>query len=185
MVRDILSDADSRMKKTIEALQHDLMSIRTGRASPALVERLTVEYYSVPTPLMQLATISASDAQTLAIRPYSAADIGTIERAIAMSDLGITPNNDGQVIRLSIPPLTEERRRDLTKMVQKRVEEAKVSVRNIRRDDINDLRELEREGMISEDELHGAQDEMQKKTDHYIKEVEDVGKEKNEEIMTI
>lgn len=185
MVRDILADADSRMKKAIEALQHDLMSIRTGRASPALIERLTVEYYNVPTPLMQLATISVPDAQTLAIRPYSATDIGTIERAIAMSDLGLTPNNDGQVIRLLIPPLTEERRRDLTKMVQKRVEEARISVRNIRRDDINDLRELQREGMISEDELHMAQDDMQKKTDHYIKEVEQVGKEKNEEIMTI
>jgi len=185
MVRDILADADSRMKKTVEALQHDLMSIRTGRASPALIERLTVEYYNVPTPLMQLATISVPDAQTLAIRPYSATDIGTIERAIAMSDLGLTPNNDGQVIRLIIPPLTEERRRDLTKLVHTRVEEARISVRNIRRDDINDLRELEREGMISEDELHSAQDEMQKKTDHYIKEVEDVGKAKNEEIMTI
>lgn len=185
MIQEILADADSRMKKTVEALQHDLMSIRTGRASPALIERLPIDYYSVPTPLMQLATISVPDAQTLAIRPYSATDIGTIERAIAKSDLGLTPNSDGQVIRLIIPPLTEERRRDLTKQVHARVEEARISVRNIRRDDINDLRELEREGMISEDDLHWAQDEMQKKTDHYIKEVEAVGTAKNEEIMTI
>ncbi len=185
MIQDILRDADSRMKKAVEALQHDLTSIRTGRASPALIERLPIDYYNVPTPLMQLATISVPDAQTLAIRPYSATDIGTIERAIAKSDLGLTPNNDGQVIRLVIPPLTEDRRRDLTKMVHKRVEEARVAVRNIRRDDINDLRELQRESLISEDDLHWGQDEMQKKTDHYIKEVEDVGKEKNEEIMTI
>ena len=140
MIEDVLSDADDRMEKAIEALQQDLKTIRTGRASPALVERLMVDYYNMPTPLQQLATISVPEAQVLLIRPYSASDIGAISKAIAKSDIGLTPNNDGQQIRLVIPSLTEERRRDLAKQVAKRAEEARVAVRNIRRDAIHDLR---------------------------------------------
>lgn len=185
MINDILANAKDRMEKAIEALHHDLMAIRTGRASPALVERLMVEYYNVPTPLQQLATISVPEAQTLLIRPFSPSDIGAIERAIAKSDIGLTPNNDGQQIRLGIPPLTEERRRDLTKQVARRAEEARVAVRNIRRDEINDLREMERESMISEDDLHRGQERIQEITDEYIKRVDEIAREKDEEIMTI
>lgn len=185
MINDILANASDRMEKTIEALRTDLMSIRTGRASPALVERLMVDYYNVPTPLQQLASVSVPEAQTLLIRPYSPSDIGAIEKAIAKSDIGLTPNNDGQQIRLSIPPLTEERRRELTKQVSRRAEEARVAVRNIRRDEIHDLREMERESMISEDELHRGQERVQEITDDFIKRVDEIAREKDEEIMTI
>lgn len=185
MINDILANASDRMEKTIEALRTDLMSIRTGRASPALVERLMVDYYNVPTPLQQLASVSVPEAQTLLIRPYSPSDIGAIEKAIAKSDIGLTPNNDGQQIRLSIPPLTEERRRELTKQVSRRAEEARVAVRNIRRDEIHDLREMERESMISEDELHRGQERVQEITDGFIKRVDEIAREKDEEIMTI
>lgn len=185
MIKDVLADADDRMSKTIESFQHDLMAIRTGRASPALVDRLTVEYYGVPTPLMQLAVISASDAQTLAIRPYAANDIPTIEKAIAKSDLGLAPSNDGQLIRLIIPPLTEDRRRELTKMVSKRAEEGRVAIRNIRRDNIHDLRSFEKEGEISEDDSRRAQDQIQEKTNAYIKQIDEIAREKDEEIMTL
>ncbi|MCB0045468.1 MAG: ribosome recycling factor [Caldilineaceae bacterium] len=185
MIKDILANAEKRMDKAVEAMENDLMAIRTGRASPSLVERLTVDYYNMPTPLQQLAAISIPDAQTIQIRPYTANDIPAIERAIALSDLGLTPNNDGQNIRLIIPPLTEERRRDLSKVVHKRAEEARVAVRNIRRDEINDLREMERESMISEDDLHRGQDRIQDKTDEHIKHIDDLAKEKEKEIMTL
>ena len=185
MIREILANADERMQKTVEAMHNDLSTIRTGRATPALVEWLSVDYYNMPTPLQQLATISAPDAQTILIRPYAANDIATIEKAIAKSDLGLTPGNDGQAIRLMIPPLTEDRRRELTKDVGKRAEEARIAIRNIRRDDIQDLREMERESMISEDELHRAQQEIQDKTNEYIKKVDIIAQEKDEEIMTI
>jgi ribosome recycling factor len=185
MINDILANAKERMVKAVEALQHDLMAIRTGRASPALVERLMVDYYNVPTPLQQLASISVPEAQTLLIRPFSPSDVSAIEKAIAKSDIGLTPNNDGQQIRLTIPALTEERRRDLTKQVARRAEEARVAVRNIRRDEINDLREMERESMISEDDLHRGQDRIQEITDEYIKRVDEITHDKDEEIMTI
>lgn len=185
MIEDVMSDAIDRMEKAIEALHLDLRSIRTGRASPALVERLMVDYYNMPTPLQQLATISVPEAQVLLIRPYSASDIGAISKAIAKSDIGLTPNNDGQQIRLVIPSLTEERRRDLTKQVARRAEEARVAVRNIRRDAIHDLRELEKESIISEDELHRAQERIQDKTNDFIKRVDEIAREKDEEIMTI
>ena len=185
MIREILQETDERMSKTIEALRQDLMTIRTGRASPALLERLHVDYYGMPTPLQQLASISVPEAQTLLIRPYSPGDISAIERAIAISDLGLTPNNDGKQIRLSFPSLTEERRRDLTKLVSKRAEEARVGIRNIRRDAINDLRSFEKESMISEDELHRGQELVQEKTNDYIKQVDELAKDKENEIMTI
>jgi ribosome recycling factor len=185
MIPEVLDDVNDRMTKTIEALRHDLMSIRTGRASPVLVERLQVEYYGVPTPLQQLASISVPEAQTLLIRPYSPADLGAIERAISKSDLRLTPNNDGKQIRLNFPALTEERRRELTKVVAKRAEEARVGIRNIRRDAINDLRSFQKESMISEDELHRGQEQVQEKTDAFIRQVDEIAKEKEAEIMTI
>jgi ribosome recycling factor len=185
MIKEVLADAHERMDKTIESLRHDLQAIRTGRASPALVENLTVEYYGVPTPLQQLATISIPEAQQISIRPYTRGDIGAIEKAIAKSDLGLTPNNDGQQIRLVIPSLTEERRRDLTKVVAKRGEEARVSVRNIRRDAIQDMRDLEKEHLVSEDDLKRGQDKIQEQTDHYIELVDKIVKTKDEEIMTV
>jgi ribosome recycling factor len=185
MIREVLHDADERMSKAIEAMGLDLTTIRTGRASPALVERLSVEYYGMPTPLLQLASISVPDAQTLLIRPYSTSDLQAIERAIAKSDLGLTPNSDGQQIRLSFPALTEERRRDLTKLVSRRAEEARVAIRNIRRDAISDLREMQKESMISEDEMHRAQEKVQEKTDTYTKKVDEIASDKEAEIMTI
>ncbi len=185
MINDVMADATERMEKAIEALRVDLRSIRTGRASPALLDRITVDYYNMPTPLQQLATISVPEAQTLLIRPYSPSDLGAIEKAIAKSDLGLTPNNDGQQIRLNIPPLTEERRRELTKVVAKRAEEARVAVRNVRRDAIHDLREMQKESMISEDDLHRAQERIQERTDEYIKKVDETAREKDEEIMTL
>ncbi len=185
MIKEVIDDSHERMVKALDALRHDLMAIRTGRASPALVEHLTVEYYGVPTPLQQLATVSVPEAQQILIRPYTRNDIGAIEKAIAKSDLGLTPNNDGQQIRLVIPPLNEERRRELTKVVAKRGEEARVAVRNIRRDAIQDLRDLEKEHLISEDDLKRGQEKVQEQTDHYIEMVDQVVKEKDEEIMTV
>lgn len=185
MINDLRRDAEERMEKAVAALQDDLRTMRTGRATPALVERLMVDYYGVPTPLQQLATISAPEPRLLTIRPFNPGDIGPIEKAILKSDLGLTPNNDGKLIRLVIPRLTEERRRELVKLVARRVEEGRVAIRNIRRDVVNDLRELEREKLISEDELHRALEEIQKLTDRYIERVDEIGKAKEAEIMEV
>ncbi len=185
MINDVLSDTDERMSKTITALRTDFTSIRTGRASPALVDRLLVDYYGTPTPLQQIASINVPEAQMLVIRPYAANDIAAIEKAIVSSDLGMSPSNDGQQIRLSIPSLTEERRRDLTKQVSRRAEEARVAVRNIRRDSINMLRDFQKEGEISEDEQRRAQERVQEKTDEYVKQVDETAREKETEIMTL
>ena len=185
MLKDVLKDARERMDKAVESLQADLRSIRTGRASPALVEKLTVDYYGAPTPLNQLAGITVPEPRLLMIRPWDRSTMGIIEKSIMKSDLGLTPSNDGQVIRLVIPQLTEERRRDLTKMVAKRVEEARVAVRNIRRDAIDMLRDLEKEKLISEDEMFEGRDEMQELTDKYIKQLDEVGKVKEAEIMEV
>jgi ribosome recycling factor len=171
MINEVMDDLHERMKKTCEALRLDLQGIRTGRASTALVEHLAVEYYGVPTPLLQLSTISVPEAQMIAIRPFSNKDIGIIEKAISKSDIGLTPNNDGSVIRLIIPPLNEQRRKELVKQVDRRGEEARVSVRNIRRDAIQTLRDMEKEKMISEDELHGAQEKVEKHTHDYMGQV--------------
>jgi len=183
MIKETLQDAREHMDKTIEALYIDLRAIRTGRASPALVERLQVEYYGVPTPLNQLAGTTVPEPRLLVIRPWDRNTIGIIEKAILKSDLGLNPSNDGQVIRLIIPQLTEERRRELSKQVAKRVEEARVSARNIRRDAIDMLRELEKEKMISEDELFEARDKVQHLTDDYIKQIDEIGKAKEAEIL--
>ena len=185
MIDDIIADADSRMSKAIDALRTDFASIRTGRASPALVDRLMVEYYGTPTPLQQLASISIPEAQQILIRPFSPGDIANIEKAILASDLGLTPSNDGQQIRLIIPSLTEETRRDLTRRVNKRAEEARVAVRNIRRDAITDLRDMEKESMISEDEYRRGQDRVQDTTNEYIKRIDDEAQSKDSEIMTL
>jgi ribosome recycling factor len=185
VIEDILDETRDRMGKAINSLQADLMTIRTGRASPALVERLSVDYHGVPTPLMQIASISVPEAQTLQIRPYTPTDIAAIERAIAVSDIGLTPNNDGKQIHLTIPPLTEERRRDLTKQVARRAEEARVAIRNIRRDSIKDMRSFESEGLITEDDLRDGQDQAQEVTDGYVTNVDEIAREKETEIMTI
>jgi len=185
MITEVLVETEDRMKKSIESLQMDLKGIRTGRASPALVERLRVEYYGTPTNLIELASISAPEPQLLAIRPWDANSIKDIERAILQSDLGLTPTNDGKLIRLSIPPLTEERRRELTKVVAKRVEDARVAVRNCRRDGLNDLRELEKEKIVSEDEFYTGKDKLQELTDKYIETVDEIGQAKEQEIMEI
>jgi len=185
MLKEAHNEGEERMKGALEALEEDLAGIRTGRASPALVEKLSVEYYGMPTPLMQLATISVPESRMLMIRPFDAATLRIIERAIMASDLGLTPNNDGKVIRLNLPPLTEERRRDLVKLVHTRLEEARVAVRNVRRDGIKDLREFEHEKLISEDELEEGEDNLQKLTDKYIELVNDFGVRKEKEIMEV
>lgn len=185
MIKELLQDTESRMKSTLGVLEHDLASLRTGRASTALVEKLMVNYYETPTPLFQLATISVPEGQTIVIRPFDKSSGGLIEKAILASDLGLTPNNDGTNIRLNVPPLTQERRRDLVKVTHKRLEEARVSVRNIRRDAVDDLREFEKESLISEDEMHEGQDKVQKLTDKYIEQIDELGKRKEKEIMEV
>ena len=185
MIDEVLAEVNARMEKTIDSFRHDLMSIRTGRANPALLDKISVDYYGTPTPLKQISNISVPEAQQLLIRPYSANDIKAIEIAISKSDLGLTPNNDGVQIRLNLPPLTEERRRDLTKVVNKRSEEAKVSIRNIRRDGIKDLKDFEDEKLISEDDLKLGEKLVQEKTDEHIKLIDDIAKEKDAEIMKV
>lgn len=185
MVKDALNEAEERMKGAISALSNDLAAIRTGRASPALVERLDVQYYGSPTPLQQLATISAPEPRLLTIKPFDPASLKDIERAILASELGLTPNNDGKLIRLSIPALTEERRKQLTKVVHHRLEEARVAVRNVRRSAHEDLREFEKEKLISEDDLERGEAELQKLTDRYVEKIEELGTRKEAEIMEI
>jgi len=185
MIKEAISDAEDRMKGAIRSLEEDFGGIRTGRASPALVERLEVRYYDTPTPLMQLATISAPEPRLLTIRPFDASTLKDIERAILASDLGLTPGNDGKLIRLPIPPLTEQRRKDLVKVVHHRMEEARVAVRNVRRDAHNDLRDFEREKLISEDDLKRGETDLQKLTDKYIALIEEAGKRKDAEIKEV
>ena len=185
MVKEALADAEDRMKGAITALEQNLATIRTGRASPALVERLSVEYYGTPTPLQQLATISAPEPRLLTIKPFDPSSLKDIERGIMASDLGLTPNNDGKIIRLNIPPLTEERRKELIKVVHHRLEEARVAVRNIRRASHDDLREFAKEKLISEDDLKRGEIDLQKLTDKYIEKVEEHGKRKEAEIKEI
>jgi len=171
------------MKSAIQNLEDDLAGIRTGRATPALIEKLPVDYFGTPTPLNQLASISVPDARTLIIKPFDATTLKSIDRAILSSNLGLTPNNDGKSIRLVLPPLTEERRRDLVKIVGQRLEEGKVAIRNIRRDVIKDLRDFEKEKLISEDDLKKGEEELQKVTDKMITEIDQIGHRKEKEIM--
>ncbi|HZD56996.1 MAG TPA: ribosome recycling factor [Anaerolineales bacterium] len=185
MLNDVYRESETRMRGAVQALEEDLSGIRTGRASPALVERLLVDYYGNPTPLRQLASIGVPEPRTLLIRPFDASTLGAIERAILASDLGLTPNSDGKNIRLNLPHLTEERRQELVRVVNNRVEEARVAVRNVRRDLIKDLREFENEKMISEDERMRGEEELQKITDRYIEDINAVGERKEKEILEV
>jgi ribosome recycling factor len=185
MIKDILREAAERMQSALDTLDEDLSAIRTGRASPALVEKLPVEYYGTNTPLIQLASISVPEPRQLLIRPFDPASLKNIERAIMVSDLGLTPNSDGKVIRLTLPQLTEERRRELVKVVHNRMEETKVSIRNVRRDQIRDLREFEKEGLISEDDQERGEEEIQELTDKLNKKVDEIGERKEKEIMEV
>jgi len=185
VIKDILKEAETRMRTAAQKLEEDLAGIRTGRASPALVEKLAVDYYGTLTPLIQLAAISVPEPRSLLIRPFDPSSVKAVERAILASDLGLTPNNDGKQIRLNLPPLTEERRRELVKVVHNRLEEARVAVRNIRRDLHNDMREFEREKLISEDDLKRGEEELQKVTDRFIEDIGKVGLRKEQEIMEV
>ena len=185
MIKDILNDAETRMRGAISVLHDDLAGIRTGRASPALVERLQVEYYGTPTPLQQLASISVPEPRSLMIKPFDASTLKAIEKAILASDLGLTPNSDGKALHLNLPPLTEDRRRDLVKHMHHRLEEARIAIRNIRRDALNDMREFEKEKLISEDELERGEADLQKLTDKFIEEIAEMGRKKEAEIMEV
>lgn len=185
MIRELLQDAASRMDGAITSLEEDMAGYRTGRASPHLVEKLEVEIYGQTMHLIQLAVISVPEPQQLAIRPYDANSISAIERGILKSNLGLMPNNDGKIIRLNLPRLTEERRRDLSKLVGRRVEEAKVAVRNVRRDILNDLRDFKNESVITEDEFFRGQDDLQEITDKYVGKIDELGSQKEKEIMEV
>jgi ribosome recycling factor len=185
MIEDVLADAKDRMGKAVEALRKELATIRTGRAHPGLIEHLRVDYYGAPTPLNQLATINVPEPRLLTIQPWDQQSLGAIEKAILKSDLGLNPSNDGVIIRLVIPQLTEERRKELVKVVHKKVEEGRVAVRNVRRDRHDELRRLQKEKEISEDAQYLAQEELQKLTDSFIQEVERVGEEKEAELLAV
>ncbi|HOC20382.1 MAG: ribosome recycling factor [Chloroflexi bacterium] len=185
MINDLLRETEGRMNKAIEALEEEFRGLRTGRATPALIERVMVDYYGTPTPLKQLAVISAPEPQLLLVRPYDPGSLGAIEKAILQADLGFNPNNDGRVVRVPIPRLTEERRREMVKQVKRRVEEARVALRNVRRDALNDLREFEEEKLISEDELKRAQEDLQKLTDQMIQQVDELGERKEQELLEV
>jgi ribosome recycling factor len=185
VIKDLLKDAEHRMRGAIKSLSDDLAAIRTGRANPALVERLQVNYYDSPTPLLQLASISVPEPRSLMIKPFDGTVLKDIEKAILASDLGLTPNSDGKVIHLNLPPLTEDRRRDLVKLVHSRLEDSRVAIRNIRRDSHNDMRDFEKEKLISEDDLKTGEESLQKLTDQFIEDVEELGRKKESEIMEV
>jgi len=185
MERDLMRDTEHHMSRSLDVLRSELATIRTGRANPAIIEHVSIEYYGAPTPLLQLATITSPDPRQLVVQPWDRSALGSIEKAIRQSDLGFNPTNDGSVIRILIPQLTEERRRDLVKLVHKRVEEAKVAIRNVRRDSNERLRSLRREKEISEDEEKRAQDHLQKLTDRYIHDADGIGRSKETEMMEV
>ncbi|MGH2352332.1 MAG: ribosome recycling factor [Chloroflexota bacterium] len=185
MLEDVLVEAEKKMARALEVLQHDLTTIRTGRASPALVDRLHVEYYGTDTPLNQIAGITVPEARMLVIQPWDKTAISAIEKAIMKSDLGLTPSNDGTLIRVVLPQLTEERRRDLVKLVHRRVEEGRVAVRNVRREAHDDLRELRKENMATEDDLKQGEARLQRVTDRYIAEADRAGQVKEAEVMEV
>jgi ribosome recycling factor len=183
--QDLLRDAEQRMKKTRDVLERELAHIRTGRASPSLVEELRVDYYGTPTPLKQMASITAPEPRMLVIQPWDRSVMPQIERAIRQSDLGVSPAADGNVLRLPIPPLTEQRRKDMAKLVRKRVEDDRVALRNVRRDVLDHLRRLVRDKQLSEDDERRAQDQLQKLTDRYVAEVDRIGSAKEAEVMEV
>lgn len=182
---DLIRRAEDCMRHAEDALGHDLAAIRTGRASPGLLERVRVDYYGSPTPVPQVASVATPEPRMIVIQPWDRNMLGPIEKAILKSDLGLTPTNDGKVIRLAFPPLTEERRRDLVKMIHKRLEEGRVAVRNCRRAALEDLKRLERDKKVSEDDGHRVQERLQKHTDAVIAEIELVGKRKEQEVMEV
>lgn len=180
-----MKNAESKMEKAIISLEGDLASIRAGRANPAILDKITVEYYGAATPLAQVGTISVPEARTIVIQPWDVTVLKEIEKAILASDIGINPNNDGKVIRLNFPPLTEERRKELSKGVSKRGEEAKVAVRNIRRDAIEQFKKQKKANEITEDDLKDLEDKIQKKTDSFVKKIDEIISAKEKEIMEV
>ena len=185
MIKDVMDDAEVRMGKAIDALRRDLATIRTGRASPSLVERLLVDYYGSSTPLNQLAGISVPEPRMLVIQPWDRGSMAAIEKAIRKSELGLNPNNDGQVVRIAIPPLTEERRKQLVKLVHGHVEEGKVALRNIRRDAMTHVKELLAEKLIGEDDERRAEQQVDELTKRYVSDAERVGKAKEQEVLEV
>lgn len=184
-VQAVLQDAEAKMQQAVQAARRELGSIRTGRANPALLDRITVDYYGTPTPLNQLASISVPEARLLVVQPWDKNSLKEIEKAILGSELGLTPNSDGTVIRIQIPQLTEERRRDLARMARKEAEDKRVAVRNVRRDANDDLKQLEKDGIISEDECRRAQADVQQLTDQYVKEIDELLATKEKEILEV
>jgi ribosome recycling factor len=185
IIDELLADARERMAKSVESIRHEFGSVRTGRASPAILDRITVDYYGTATPLKQLATITAPEARLLTVQPYDKSSIKAIERAIMESDVGLTPGNDGNLIRLNVPELTEERRRQLVKVVRNIAEDGRVAIRNIRRDVMHDLRDLKEAGDAGSDDEHRAEVELQKVTDARIAELDDALKHKEEDILEV
>jgi ribosome recycling factor len=185
MLTELYQDTETKMDKTLESLGRELGTVRTGRASLSILDGISLEYYGSQSPLNQVATLSVPESRLIVIQPWDPSVIKDIEKAIMRSDLGLTPNNDGKVIRIPIPPLTEERRMQLVKLVKKHGEEAKIAVRNIRRDAISEAKEFEKETVISEDELHRAQDEIQKITDRLIEKVDELIEKKEKEVLEI
>jgi len=181
----MVQDAENKMKKTVELLVKDLSSMRAGRANPAMLDKISVDYYGSPTPINQLANITVPEPRLLVIQPYDKTSIPSIEKAIMKSDLGINPSNDGNVIRIAIPALTEERRKDMVKQVKKRVEEGKVALRNVRRDGNDEIKQAEKDKLISEDEGKKLLDEIQKRTDNYVKDLDRISQTKEKEIMEV
>ena len=185
MPKQVISNAKSKMEKAISAYTRELASIRAGRANAALLDRVFVDYYGAPTPINQVAGISVPEARLLVIQPYDKTILGEIEKAILKSDLGLNPTNDGSIIRIAIPALTEERRKELVKVVKKEAEEAKIAIRNIRRDGNEDLKKLEKNGEITEDDLRGYSDDIQKMTDQHISKIDEITKDKEKEILEV
>lgn len=181
----MMNETKERMEKAIGAYQRELATVRAGRANPSLLDKVTVEYYGAQTPLNQIASITVPEARMLLITPYDKTALGDIEKAIQKADLGITPSNDGNIIRITIPPLTEERRKELAKLVKKYSEDAKVAVRNIRRDANDDLKKLEKNGEMTEDELRSSTEDVQKLTDEYVSKIDEITKDKEKEIMEV
>ena len=185
MSNQVLTSAKERMEKSISSFSRELASIRAGRANAALLDRITVDYYGAPTPINQIAGISVPEARLLVLSPYDKSSLGDIEKAIMKSDIGITPTNDGSVIRLMIPALTEERRKELVKQVKAEAENVKIAVRNVRRDANDEAKKLEKNGEITEDALRGLNDDIQKVTDEYIAKIDKIAKEKEEEVLSV
>ncbi|MCH8849572.1 MAG: ribosome recycling factor [Chloroflexi bacterium] len=185
MIEETHADAEQRMGKAVDALKRELATVRTGRANPALLEHLRVDYYGTPTPLQQLATVMVPEARMLTIQPWDKGSMEAIEKAIQRSDLGLTPSNDGTIIRLVIPQLTEDRRKEMVRIVHKKIEDGRIAIRNVRRDAHEMLRDLQREKEISEDDEKRAQEQLQKITDHFVARADGIGSEKEQELLEV